>query len=453
MKRKYILWGFILSVLVHFFVLPAVLSRVSIKRDFSHPKNDGYIDFISLEDVIIPVKKEKKDKPPQKEAAHEKQKKRQEIPKKKKEDTAKKKNIMEDVEPYDYKSVPKINPNQKFTIKKNRRPKGRAKLGEVNTPQMTIPEKHMDVAKQLGTGHRGKRKIELPKIAKKHAAATPLNKKTHGAPKLKARRAELAKMKSHKAPVPKALVKAPPALGEVAIITSSPLLEDKSFAKQQEKTPKSETAKTRKLRSYSLWDSFSAKDFKVTKEKQKVRKNTVDSMPKLSMISPPKINDSIALQNTLDSRNLLRGEVFDLDELQRSLGGIGNFLEGRSKSGRNFGSLSIGDPDFSNEWYARVIVSRVAQHWYLPVIAYSGASGITTISFSITRSGKIINQTTSSTSDYPSIDESSSNAVSLSGDFPPLPEDYSKDKLDIKFSFYVNVMPSSRGSNYKKKRR
>jgi len=440
MKRKYILWGFILSILLHSFILPGVLSRVRVERDFSYPQNDEYIDFISLEDVIVPIKKKKKEKTPEKKVVRKKEKERQKTPKKKEEVKTKKKETMENIEAYDYKSVPIIDPKQRFSIKKNKRPKGSEKLGEASAPQMTIPEKHMGIAKQLGAGHEGKRRIDLRKMAKN---AAPLNKEKQGKARAKANRAEMVKARKHKAPVPKALAKAPTASMGKAIISSSPLLEDKSFAREHEKKADIEVTKAKKLRSYSVWDSFSTKDLKVTKEKQK-RKDTLSSMPKLSMISPPRINDSITLQNTLDSRKLLRGDVFDLDELQRNLGGIGSLLEGRSKGGRNFGSLTIGDPDFSNEWYARVIVSRVAQHWYLPVIAYSGASGITTISFSIIRSGEIIKQTTSKTSEYPSIDESSSNAVSLSGAFPPLPDDYSKDKLDIKFSFYVNLMPPSR---------
>lgn len=401
-EKRFLVFGILLSLGYHFFILLPVMRNMDMEPvllDYSSEEETAFI----LEDIVIPTRKKKvkkniPNKVITKKLRYKKPEKKKAIPDKKKIDKHKKsKDVQEPVKAQDYKKVPWIEPKQKFTIKKNKKPKLPPKGSKEGSEAILKND-----GATLGTGSKMEAKkhigvLKTPQKLKKKAGVLGVEKGKHF----------------------EALLSAPPSLNK------------KSTPKKPIEKPH---AKLETGKKYSLWDTFSSEDFKT--ERKAKAKPIIEEMPKLSMLNPPQ---NSFLRSDSSSEKLLDGSLFNLEDL-RGGGGIMGSLG--KKKGYSFGSLSIGDEDFKNEWYARVIVGKVAHNWYPPGIAYLGASGVTVVSFSITRSGKAIKIRVSRKSKNRPIDESASNAVKLSNDFPELPEDYLKDKLDIRFTFYVNVRPA-----------
>ncbi len=422
------------------------MERPSPSSSLLNTDNQSYI---YLEDIVIPTKRKEKKKP-------EKVKAKKETTKQKKPEIKKKKKEPKDqLIKEDYKKIPHIDQNQKFTMKRNKAPKGSSKLRKKELPEKikkgnagngkgnirheeiaSLQDKHSKVLKETFSTEKPATNNSTEKQSTIAPSKLQNSKKYKKSQKQQATENDNApnmeiKEKSHKKNGPKEKTK-----NKVAKLSSLPSITSEhnktNFDKKDSVlVPKKDKQGIRELLR-SLGRSEQVFENRVKKK--------VDSLPKLSMIpSLPKKKQ----YNQTQQNRVLDGRLFKLDEFRKNSGLLAGLAGSGQQKGYNFGSLSIGDESFQNEWYARAIVSKVSQNWYPPAIAYLGASGVTVISFSILRTGSIAMQKTWKKSPFPTIDRSAANAVSLSDAFPPLPDDYDKEKLDIKFSFYVNVYPKS----------
>jgi TonB family protein len=94
---------------------------------------------------------------------------------------------------------------------------------------------------------------------------------------------------------------------------------------------------------------------------------------------------------------------------------------------------------FPYEWYLRMIETKIYGNWdTLGVNSVSGESVKVTIYFQIGKNGKLKGSKVESSSQNESIDESALKAVNMSGPFPPLPDGYKEDQLEVHFGFKID---------------
>ncbi|MCW5313511.1 TonB family protein [Nostoc sp. KVJ3] len=86
--------------------------------------------------------------------------------------------------------------------------------------------------------------------------------------------------------------------------------------------------------------------------------------------------------------------------------------------------------------YLNKLKQRVQQHW-LPGISQSNRR--TVLNFTINRSGQVSNLSIAQTSGFSVTDEVALNAIQRATPFAPLPTGYSKNHINIEFTFDINV--------------
>ena len=94
---------------------------------------------------------------------------------------------------------------------------------------------------------------------------------------------------------------------------------------------------------------------------------------------------------------------------------------------------------FPYEWYLRMIETKIYGNWdTLGVNSGSNEPQKVTIYFQIGRDGKLKGSKIEISSHSENIDESALKAVSMSSPFPPLPDGYKEDQLEVHFGFKID---------------
>ncbi len=90
---------------------------------------------------------------------------------------------------------------------------------------------------------------------------------------------------------------------------------------------------------------------------------------------------------------------------------------------------------FPHLWYLKLVERRVDENWATHGIDLRGMRGDPVVRFTITRDGSLSSVLMEKSSGSPDLDDSAVQAVRESSPFPPLPDDFSADKLDVHFGF------------------
>ncbi len=100
--------------------------------------------------------------------------------------------------------------------------------------------------------------------------------------------------------------------------------------------------------------------------------------------------------------------------------------------------VETGDSDFPFAWYLNLLRTKITDSWDPPgdrLIA--GRSRQVIVSFRIARDGSVTDVHVESASETPGLDTSARRAVERAKPFPPLPESYARDVLDVAVRFTV----------------
>ncbi len=93
---------------------------------------------------------------------------------------------------------------------------------------------------------------------------------------------------------------------------------------------------------------------------------------------------------------------------------------------------------FPYAWYLSIIQGKTSSNWKQPSSRLVTQSQLSTqVSFRITRAGAVELLTVRRSSGSPNVDQSAVKAVRSSAPFPPLPDDYLEDHLDVTIDFTV----------------
>ncbi|VAX21906.1 hypothetical protein MNBD_NITROSPINAE02-1124 [hydrothermal vent metagenome] len=90
---------------------------------------------------------------------------------------------------------------------------------------------------------------------------------------------------------------------------------------------------------------------------------------------------------------------------------------------------------FPHLWYLKIVERRVDENWATHGIDIRGMRGDPVVRFSITRDGSLSSVLMEKSSGSPDLDASAVQAVRESSPFPPLPDDFPSNKLDVHFGF------------------
>jgi TonB family protein len=100
--------------------------------------------------------------------------------------------------------------------------------------------------------------------------------------------------------------------------------------------------------------------------------------------------------------------------------------------------VEAGDSDFPFAWYLNLLRTKITDSWDPPgdrLIA--GRSRQVIVAFRIARDGSVSDVRVESASETPGLDTSARRAVERAKPFPPLPEGYARDVLDVAVRFTV----------------
>jgi protein TonB len=110
----------------------------------------------------------------------------------------------------------------------------------------------------------------------------------------------------------------------------------------------------------------------------------------------------------------------------------------RPPSGGIPGRTSISVSRFPYAWYISIIQGKVSSNWKQPSDRLVSEQELSArISFRISRDGSVDAVTVRKSSGRSTIDQSAAKAVRNSAPFPPLPDDYREDRLDVTIDFTV----------------
>jgi len=109
-----------------------------------------------------------------------------------------------------------------------------------------------------------------------------------------------------------------------------------------------------------------------------------------------------------------------------------------SASGAGTGRTSISVSRFPYAWYTSIIQGKISSNWKQPSDRLVDEDALTArVSFRISRNGSVDAITVRRSSGMTAVDQSATKAVRASAPFPPLPDDYRENTLDVTIDFTV----------------
>jgi protein TonB len=109
-----------------------------------------------------------------------------------------------------------------------------------------------------------------------------------------------------------------------------------------------------------------------------------------------------------------------------------------SASGAGPGRTSISVSRFPYAWYVSIIQGKISSNWKQPSDRLVSEDALTSrVSFRISRNGSVDAITVRRSSGSTTVDQSATKAVRAAAPFPPLPDDYRENSLDVTIDFTV----------------
>jgi len=164
----------------------------------------------------------------------------------------------------------------------------------------------------------------------------------------------------------------------------------------------------------------------VIKEEPKPKGVTVQkkSIKKTRKTVPPKDNNKQA-----PSRNKPVDKQTDESESQDNYPDFLNDID----FGSEFGGIQIDATNFQSSYYINLIFSKIRSRWSNPVKLTSVIE--TTIYFNVISNGAISDAFIESSSGINAFDQSALRAIITSGPLPPLPQEFTGDRIGIHLKF------------------
>jgi protein TonB len=101
-------------------------------------------------------------------------------------------------------------------------------------------------------------------------------------------------------------------------------------------------------------------------------------------------------------------------------------------------SATVSASRFPYAWYLSVIQGKVTSNWSQPSARLIAEDALTAVvSFRIRRDGSVEGITVKRSSGRTTVDQSAAKAVRAAAPFPPLPDDYLENRLDVTIDFTI----------------
>jgi len=122
--------------------------------------------------------------------------------------------------------------------------------------------------------------------------------------------------------------------------------------------------------------------------------------------------------------------------------------EAEAPAGEKGKTLQLNTSELRYQKYIINMKNRIEFYWeYPPLAARNGWQGIVNISFTIKKDGKVTNISVTKSSNYPVLDDTAVTALRLAGPFPPFPDNFGVEEINIngQFEYKFYGGPSGQG--------
>lgn len=108
----------------------------------------------------------------------------------------------------------------------------------------------------------------------------------------------------------------------------------------------------------------------------------------------------------------------------------------RKSVSRGTAGISVDGPNFTDDFYLNLIITKIANQWLNPL--RGGGKISTIVYFKIQKDGTVSDTKIEKSSDNALFDQSAMRSVLSASPLPPLPESYESDFLGVHFEFEHN---------------
>lgn len=117
--------------------------------------------------------------------------------------------------------------------------------------------------------------------------------------------------------------------------------------------------------------------------------------------------------------------------------------EAEAPKGEKGKTLQLNTSELKYQRYLIAMKDAIERKWEYPAIAAaSGWQGILRINFTINKDGTVRDIKVLKSSNYPVLDDAAVTALKLAAPFPPFPENFSIEEINIKGTFEYDIVPT-----------
>ncbi len=123
--------------------------------------------------------------------------------------------------------------------------------------------------------------------------------------------------------------------------------------------------------------------------------------------------------------------------------------EAEAPRGEKGKTLMLNTSELKYQRYLLAMKDAIERKWEYPAIAAaSGWQGVLRINFTINKDGTVSDIKVLKSSNYPVLDDAAVTALKLAAPFPPFPDNFSIEEINIKGTFEYDIVPNQiRGRN------
>jgi len=138
-------------------------------------------------------------------------------------------------------------------------------------------------------------------------------------------------------------------------------------------------------------------------------------------------------QNTPPNLFLSNDQIADLERK----------YEAEAPKGEKGKTLQLNTSELKYQRYLMAMKDAIERRWeYPPIAAASGWQGTLRINFTINKDGTVSNIKVLKSSNYPVLDDAAVTALKLAAPFPPFPDNFTIEEINIKGTFEYDILPN-----------
>jgi TonB family protein len=117
--------------------------------------------------------------------------------------------------------------------------------------------------------------------------------------------------------------------------------------------------------------------------------------------------------------------------------------EAEAPKGEKGKTLQLNTSELKYQRYLLAMKDAIERKWEYPAIAAaSGWQGVLRINFTINKDGTVSNIQVLKSSNYPVLDDAAVTALKLAAPFPPFPDNFTIEEINIKGTFEYDIVPN-----------